>query len=410
MSTTQQRRKEILEKLSKEEASALGLVQDDELDELHSELGIVEEEEEVIEEEEEVAVEEEPEEEIVVEKKPAKKSTPKTIPKKKATSKKTATKPDVSELLKNISIDINNIEFTEKSPLEKIDDIDFILNGKPTFQVIANQSAYIAHMESIRLADINSLTNSSADIYATKQKLYKTIWSKINTTSVGKMDFKTWLKVTSFYDLPSLMYGIYCQTFPGDTTFEINCRHCHENTDVVVNNDTLITVKDEETYSKLNEIINNVTKSEELLNNSIVNKYSRTVLPTSKILVDIQTPSLWNHLELLASVDKNLVDEMQDVLGTMMFLKNIFVIDTKELQRSGKAKYYSIDDKNQIIQILRNLEVFDAKALGDAIAQRSDKYAIGYKIKNFKCSKCNNDVGEIPVDVEQLLFSQILQM
>jgi hypothetical protein len=407
------KRNDLLNKLSDEEAQTFGLASEEEIDDLHSELGIEEDEDidaddELEEDELDLDDEEEIEEEppVVVEPpKPAKKPATR----KKTTTKK-KTKPDVNSLLKNITIDINNIEFTEKSPLEKIDDIDFILNGKPTFQVVANQSAYIAHMESIRLADINSMTNSSGDIYATKQKLYKTIHSKINTTSVGKIDFKTWLKVTSFYDLPSLMYGIYCQTFPGDTTFEISCRHCQENTDVVVNNDTLISVKDEETYSKLNEIINNNKKAEDLLNNSIVNKYSRSVLPESKILVDIQTPSLWNHLELLASVDKRTIGEMEDVIGTMMFIKNLFVLDMKELQRTGKPKYYPISDKNQIINILRNLEVYDAKALGDAIAERSDKYAIGYKIQNFKCSKCSNDVGEIPVDVEQLLFSQILQM
>jgi len=403
MSTTQ-KRKDILEKLSKDDADSFGLATTDEdVNSLHSELGIEDDtENDDVNEEGDTSAEEENK----------KKITPKTT--KKTTSKKKTTgstpKKDVTEMLKNITIDINSIEFIEKSPLERIDDIDFILNGKPTFQVVANQSAYIAHMESIRLADINALTNSSADIYATKQKLYKTIWSKINTTSVGKIDYKTWLKVTSFYDLPSLMYGIYCQTFPGDTTFEINCRHCHETTDVIVNNETLISVKDEETYSKLNEIINNTSKPEDLLNNSIVNKYSRSVLPTSKILIDIQTPSLWNHLELLASVDKEMINEIEDILGTLMFVKNLFVLDIKELQRTGKPKYYSVTDKNQIIHILRNLEIFDAKALGDAIGERSDKYAISYKIKNFKCRKCENDIGEIPVDVEQLLFSQILRM
>jgi hypothetical protein len=406
MSNTQ-KRKEMISKLSQEDVKQFGLMDEEEVDDLHAELGIEDEEE--IEDDEDLEVEEE--EEVVEPPKPVKKTTTK----KKTTSsnKKPATKKvkkDVSSMLDSIVIDINNIEFTEKSPLEKIDDIDFILNGKPTFQVVANQSAYIAHMESIRLADINAMTNSSGDIYATKQKLYKTIHSKVNTTSVGSIDFKTWLRVTSFYDLPSLMYGIYCQTFPGDTTFEINCRHCHENTDVIVNNDTLISVKDEDTYSKLNEIINNTKKPADLLDNSIVNKYSRSVLPKSKILIDIQTPSLWNHLELLASIDKRSMNEMEDVIGTMMFIKNLFLLDVKELERTGKPKYYPITDKNQIINILRNLEVLDAKALGDAIADRSDKYAITYKIQNFKCGKCNNDVGEIPVDVEQLLFSQILQM
>jgi hypothetical protein len=265
-------------------------------------------------------------------------------------------------------------------------------------------------MESIRLADINAITNSSMDVYSAKQKLYKIIHSKINTTSVGRMDYKTWLKVTSFYDLPTLMYGIYCQTFPGDTTFEIRCRHCHETTDVIVNNNTLVSVKDEETYSKLNEIISNIKKAEDLLKDSLVNKYTRSILPESKIIVDIQTPSLWNHLELLGSVNRNKIEELEDIIGTLMFIKNMYVLDIKELKRTGKPKYYPIEDKNQIINILRGLEVNDAKALGDAIGDRSEKYAINYMIKDFNCTKCGKSIGDIPVDVEQLLFTQILQM
>lgn len=388
------KRDKLVSQLSGEEMSEFGFGEG-QLDELHNELGIVEE----------------PEEEVVEEevKKPAPK---KTTTRRKTPAKTTAkSKQQISarDLLKNIKIDLNNIEFVEKSPMEKVDDIEFILNGKPSFQVVANQSGYIAHMESIRLADINSITNSTMDMYASKQKLYKTIFSKINTTSIGKMDYKTWLRVTSFFDLPSLMYGIYNQTFPGDTTFEITCRHCQQPTDVIVNNETLIDVKDEETYAKLGEIVNHAKKPEDLLKDSIVNKYTRSVLPEDKVLVDIQTPSLWNHLELLASVDKRQLEELDDVIGTMLFIKNLYVLDISALQK-GQVKYSEVTDKNQIVNILRNLEVNDAKALGDAIADRTEKYAIYYKIKDHNCSKCGNSVGDIPVDMETMLFTQILQM
>jgi hypothetical protein len=390
------KRDKLVSQLSSGEMSEFGLG-DSELDNLHSELGFVEEE----------TVEEE-----VVEKpvKP-KASTPRkrntTATKPKASPKKKQVTP--RDLLKNIKIDINNIEFSDKSPLEKVDDIEFILNGKPSFQVVANQSGYIAHMESIRLADINAITNSTMDMYASKQKLYKTVFSKINTTSVGKMDYKTWLRVTSFFDLPSLMYGIYNQTFPGDTNFEVTCRHCQQPTDVIVNNETLIDVKDEATYSKLGEIVNHAKKPEDLLSESLVNKYTRSVLPEDKILVDIQTPSLWNHLELLASIDKRQLEELDDVIGTMLFIKNLYVLDITALQQ-GKVRYSEVTDKNQIVNILRNLEVNDAKALGDAISDRTEKYAIYYQIKDHNCSKCGNSVGDIPVDMETMLFTQILQM
>lgn len=414
------KREELVKKLTSDEASEFGF-NDNELSDLHDELGI-EEEEEVLETEEEDDFEDE--EEVVVEKPAPKKTntkrkttsskTPTTKSKAKSTTNKRKPAPkktsSARDLLKGLTIDLNNIEFVEKSPLEKMDDVDFLLNGKPSFQIIANQSAYIAHMESLRLADINSITSSSMDMYASKQKLYKTIWSKMNTSSVGKMDYKTWLKVTSFFDLPSFMYGIYNQTFPGDTSFEINCRHCNAPTDVIVNNATLIDVKNEETYAKLNEIINTAKKPADLLKDSLVNKFTRSVLPEDKILVDIQTPSLWDHLELLSSIDKSKLDELDDVIGTMLFIKNMHIVDIKTLQEQHKIAYSEVSDKVQMVNILRNLEMMDAKALGDAISERTEKYAIEYKIKDHDCSKCGQSVGDIPVDMETMLFTQILQV
>lgn len=320
------------------------------------------------------------------------------------TSKKSPT-----DLLKNLQIDVNNIEFVEKSPLESLDELEFFMNGKPTYQVIASQSAYIAHMESMRLADINAINNSTMDLYATKQKLYKTIYDKIATTSLGKIGYNDWLKITSIYDLDTLEYGIYCQTFPGDTSFEVTCRHCNKKTDVIVNNDTLISVKDEELYSNLNEIISNVRNPEQALKSSLVNKFTRKVLPTDKILVDIQTPSLWNQLELFASADPKMLAEMEEIIGTMIFIKSLSLVDMKTLRETGKVKYYEVKDKNQIMRIISKLEIDDASALGSAIEERSRKYAVDYKIKDFKCGNCGNNVGEIPVDIEMLLFTQILR-
>jgi hypothetical protein len=403
-----QKRQDLLGKLTQDEMQEFGL-HDNQLDTLHDQLGIVEEEEyeeeEVEEEYDEEEVEEEEPEPVPA---PVKKKTTKKAP----TKRKAPAKPknNVRDMLRNITIDLNNIEFSDKSPLEKIDDIEFMLNGKPTFQIVANQSAYSAHMESIKLADISSLTNSTADQYAAKQRLYKTVYDKINTTNLGKVNYKTWLKITSFFDLPTFMYGMYCQTFPGDTTFEIRCRHCGEATEVIVNNDTLVDVKDEQTYGKLQEIIRNARKPEDIIGDSLVNKFTRTVLPQDKIMLEVQTPSLWDHLELLGSVDQGMLEEMQDVIGTMLFIKNMYVVDIAHLQQTGKVKYSKVDDRNQQVRILRNLDLEDAKAMGEAIGERSDKYAIGYKIKDHNCNKCEKSIGEIPVDMEEMLFTQILQM
>jgi hypothetical protein len=390
-----QKREDIVNKLQEGEAAQFGLNQND-LDDLHASMNINEE------------VGEEAVAPVAAKKPPVKKKA------QAAKSQEESVPVNPRDLLKNITIDVNDVEIVDKSPMEKMGDIEFLLNGKPTYQVVANQSAYSAHMESIRLADINALTNSTAGQYESKQRLYKTVFSKINTTSVGRpnadLDFKTWLKITSFFDLPTFMYGMYCQTFPGDTNFDIKCRHCGEVTEVTVNNDTLVSVKDEATYEKLQEIINSSKTPQDLINESLVNQYTRSILPADKIMVDIQTPSLWDHLNLLDSVDNRFLEEFGHITTTMLFVKDMYVVDMDTLRTTGKVRYTKVEDRNQQFRILRNMEVEDAKALGDAIGTRTDRYAIEYKIKDHDCDKCGKSIGEIAVDMEEMLFTQILQM
>lgn len=319
-------------------------------------------------------------------------------------------KDKLSNILNNIKVDLNNIELVDAPTISKVDDFEFILNGKPSFQVVANQSCYIAYLESLKMEDINAITNSTLDVYQSRVKLYQTVFSKINSTSIGKINYKTWLRVTSFFDFQTLLYGIYSQTFPGTTEFQIKCRHCKELADVIVNNETLINVKDDEAFSHLNGILQSIKDPASALEKSLVNKYNRVMVPESKIIFNIQTPSLWNHLELLASVDKKKIEEVSDILGTMLFIKSVFMIDVQNTIATGSPKYYEITDKNEIINILRNLEFLDMKELGSSIADRTNKYAINFKIKDFECPKCGNSIGDIPVDIETLLFQQILQL
>jgi hypothetical protein len=312
--------------------------------------------------------------------------------------------------LRDVKIDINKIEIIEKSPLDKVTDIDRIVSTRPTFQVIANQSSYIAHMTSIRMEDINAIQNSISGQYENQQKLYRTIFNKINNSSLGDVNYTKWLKVTSFFDVSTLLYGIYCQTFPTDTDFTVTCGSCNEATDIRVNNGTLIDVKDETVYENLNNVLTSAHNPEEVIKDAVINSHDRVILPYSKVLVEIKTPTLADHLELLGSVKPEAAEEMADVLGTLLFIKNIYVPDMDTYQQTGEVKYVNVDNMSSTVSIIRNLELVDASELANAISARTDRYAINYKIKSHPCSKCGTQLGDIDIDMQQMLFHQVLQM
>lgn len=389
---------EILSNLSNEEKKLLGLVDDSDLEELHNELGIVDQQEVNNNIENNTTEKQEPvkEEKII--------SQPIVKPKNEY--------ENINDILKNIKVDLNNIELTEKPSLEVIEDINFIINGKPTYQVVCNQSCYVAHMQSIRLNDIYQILNSTSDYYSGRNQIYKLIYNKINTTSVGKPDYNTWLQMTSMGDVETLLFGIYNQSTPSETKFNIKCRNCNHSIAATINNDTLISVKNDDVFKNINEILSSYNKPEDIIKNSLINKSNRVILDNSKIIVDIRTPSLYQYLSILSSVKTNLSQEEKDkansLANILVFIKDILIPDYQELKINHKLKYTEIDERSQIASIVSSFEMEDTNQLGNFIEERNSKYNIEYKIKNFNCSNCGKELGDIPVNMEELLFTQIL--
>lgn len=318
--------------------------------------------------------------------------------------------PNPRDFLKNMKFDLSQITMVEASPIEEVNNFEFVLNNKSKTQIVANQSNYIAYMESLNYNEISALTNSTLDDFASQVLLAQTIHSKINTTSVGKLSYEQWIAITSHYDIDSFLYGIYIQTFPGDTKFNITCGHCKDNIEAVVNNDTLISGKNESTYANLQELLNNHNNAKDLINKALVNSTQRVLLPDSKIIVDIKLPTIKKHLDLVGSVNKNVKDKTSHILSLMIFLEKMLMVDVKKSMQSGTPCYYEVKEREKIARVISQLSFDDAKAFSKAIEDMVEKYAVEYKIKSFKCPKCHEELGEIPVDMETLLFYQILQL
>ena len=397
---------------------------EEDLKDLHKRLGINDDEED-IDNEDEIEDNSDDEEDIdnedEIEEKPKtslKKSTTKktknTTPiKKSSAAKKSNSLKNLSplDIIDKINVDLNNIIVNDEKPeLDKIKDFKFVLNDKPTYQVVLNQSCYIAHMQGLRLADINMLNNSTGGIFEKQLRNYQVLHKMINSTSIGNIDFNTFTNITSYFDLPTLYFGTYMETFPGKTEFTITCGHCKRKIDVKIDNDSFIAVKDENIYEHMNEIIHSIKNPRQALEKSLVNKIEKKMLPSSKIIVEIQTPSLNDHLNLLSSIKEDKIDEMKNMLLTLLFVKKLYFPDIAQIKKTGKPVYFTVNKREEIYNIMKDLAPEDISELGNSIGSRIDKYAVEYKIKSFKCTNCKEEVGDIPVDIESLLFQEILRL
>jgi len=315
------------------------------------------------------------------------------------------------DFLNNIVIDLNNIEISEKiDPILTYDDMNFVLNGSGTYQIIASQSCYVAFMQAFNTKDINDIKYSNLDGYNFRRKFYQLIYSKINTTSLGKINFDTFLKITSFFDLESLLYGIYTMSFPGNTKFDIKCGSCKKSFEAFINNDSLVDSKDPSIYKHFDEITSSIKDPEEALSKSLVHNIKRIILNESKIIVDIQIPTLQDHLDILMAIkNPNNEDSKDEIINTLIFVKKMMVLDVKQTREKNKAIYFEVKDLATMATILNKLSPNDSKALMDAINERTMKYSIDFKIRTLECPHCKKKTGTIDVVIQDLVFQQILR-
>jgi len=307
-----------------------------------------------------------------------------------------------------ITVDLNEITITNKPAIQQAQDIDLVFNNNvATFTVICCQSGYTANMSGLTLAEKNAINNSDGNIFQMREKLYRTVYNKIHTMSIPKPDFNNWLKITSFNDLSTLLFGIYCQTFIDNNDFDITCGKCGKTTSVTVNNQSLVEVRDRATYEKRDEIIGSIKTGEELVAASIVHKDERVMLNDSKIIVDVSTPSLHDHLSLLKISNQQTLQEYADAFSAMLFISHMYMLDLAQTYNTGKATYYEVADKARLLNILLKLSNKDGEQLENAIEEKLGKYKIDYEIHNVTCSHCKTKLPGIPVDIETILFTRI---
>lgn len=357
-----------------------------------------------------------------VEKKPSNKTTKKMPPKNPIIAgqsvvgnEKDAIIASMKEQFLNISdkivVDLNNITINDSlNDMEKVTNYDIIFNSRPSYQVQLSQSCYQGFIESLKLPEISSLKNSTLDPYNYRLKLYQLVYNKLQTTSLGKIDFDTFLSITSLLDLNTLYYGIYMQTFPGSSSFNFTCGHCKGTFESNVPNDSLISSKDENIYERMNEISMKSRTAEEVKEGSLVFNTTRVLLNESKTIIDIKTPSLNDQLVGLRSVPANKIEETTDMIYDCIFIKSINLLNIPATIESGRAQYYSERNDFKVkYNILTKLSINDATQLSDAITERIDKYQIDYKIKSFECPKCHKEMGEVAINMEDLLFQKLFR-
>jgi hypothetical protein len=305
-------------------------------------------------------------------------------------------------------IDLSKIKTTTKNQIDKERDISKALyGGKSAFQIVAAQSGYMAKVLPLVHKDQVNLYYSNLSFYEYKKAVYRVIWEKIHDTSVGKIQWEDWLRSTSVEDLETFYYGVYASTFPNEGSFRFSCPSpdCGEEHDYKINHMNLIKTTDKETMRKLiDEVSKNATTLEKMREYSLIGKNEAVQLNQSGIVVEIRTPSLFDSLEILRTVPEKTINKDVLTITNLLYIEKVY-IPTKE----DKSIFTEETNKTAILKIIDSLPIDDASELQDAVLERVENNRISYSIKNIKCPTCGYETKEIPISVEDILFTLIFE-
>jgi hypothetical protein len=316
-------------------------------------------------------------------------------------------KPEVEKPIKKAKVvDISNLTVINKTEIDKERDLrQALFNNKAAFQIVAVQSGYMAKVSPLVYKDYVNMLNGNLGRYEYKKAIYKTIHEKMFDTSVGKLSFDEWLRYTSVEDMETFYYGVYASTFPNDGSFRFTCPECGEEHDYKVNHNNLIKTTDRDHMKKLIEKVSAHSVSiEKMKEFSLVGKGEAIQLSDSGLIIELKTPSLLDSLEILRTVSEKTIDKDAISVTNMLYINKI-LIPSKE----NFGAYAEENNKTAILRIIDNLPIDDANEIQNAVYDRVDKNRITYSIKNIKCIECGHEEKDIPISIEEILFTLVFE-
>jgi hypothetical protein len=302
-------------------------------------------------------------------------------------------------------VDLNKLTIVNKNEMDKERDLrQALFNNKVAFQIVAAQSGYMAKVSPLVHKDLVNILYGNLGRYEYKKSIYKVIFDKIFDFSVGKFNFEEWLKNTSVEDMETFYYGVYSSTFPNEGTFRYTCSKCDHEHDYKVNHANLIKTTDRDHMKKLiDEVSRNSTSVEKMREYSLIGKNQAVQLSESGLIIELRTPSLFDSLEILRTVPEKTIEKDAISVTNMLYINKV-LIPSKD--GTGYAEEYN---KQAILRVIDNLPIEDASELQSSVYDRVDENRITYSIKNIKCSECSHEEKDIPISIEDILFTLIFE-
>lgn len=319
------------------------------------------------------------------------------------------------KLIREHKTDLENIEFTtDYSEIDLLTGAINLNNHKAVKRVVCAQSYYAASMTALDNRELQRLNEDDVDLYTTNKKFYEMVYRHMTDISVGKMSFEQFIKNTTTFDFPTLVFGIYCQTFPFKNKYNLRCTSdkCGKLVTLELDNNQLVYVpgKEQDTVERVKELLPGIKTIKDMKEHSLIHTTNRISVPNTEYIFDIRIPSIFNELEEVTKhANKETINEFgESIFIIAPYIHVMYIPNIKLLKETGKLVYFKVTDRYEIMQALKGSITFDdlsilIKNIGDFIT----KYTINYKIQNIICPHCGHEIGDRTIDIQDFLFRTI---
>ena len=238
------------------------------------------------------------------------------------------------------------------------------------------------------------------------------IHSKIESTSIGKMDFNTFLNNVASMEYDILVYGILCATFPDEDVFPLTCPICKSSIEHKYQIRSLL--RAEEMSDKLKEKFKEVADAsytEEMakkcFEESILNTETTIKLPDSEFICTIGVQNAYSFIyDSVNAIDK-LDAKYNQATIISSAIPRIYVPNPDD----NGASYLEIDDTEDKIKLIYSLNATDISILSNKIGDLTEGMQFTFGLMDINCSnmKCKHHVNSIEVELDTILFHKYQQ-
>lgn len=317
----------------------------------------------------------------------------------------------ITEKLKISEKNFDITGFTiSKQPISANAALDYDETSKQVFDWPLMSAGRLVSMNAFSGTEIDALNGgNSRNRFNNLKDIYRELYNHI--IDPKKPDFESWLKLTSFMDIPHLYMAAYKSSFHGAnyipfTCTDTKCNHIFLSDDIDIL-ENMVKFKDEDSKLKFNEIMENGSIP--------ANKaYETRIVPiSSKFAIGFREPSIYNTIFENVILDQKFVEKYQRLLSMMIYIDTIYLINGNNLSpiaykieadNIAKTTKYRIMTYAKIISKLPSDSFQKITSIIASINELGNE--ITYQLPEVTCPECSH---VIPAEIKEsmdLLFSR----